>query len=102
MEYVMKTVSLIMFAVFNLTALGSYAVEAQPITDSQTATPAPRRLVLPLDHGPRAQSTTWVNNQLRMRANRDQKLQQDSNRVPSNHSEAAPAKKVVPHESMGE
>jgi hypothetical protein len=100
MEYRMKSVSLIMFAVFNLTALGSYAAEAQPITDSQTAASAPRRLVLPLDHGPRAQSTTWVNKQLR--ANRQQQLQQAANSVPTAETEALHAEQLIPHTSKSE
>lgn len=71
----MKSVSLIIFALLNLTALSSYAAGQQSVADSSNATaPAAQRLVLPLDHGPRAQRTPWLNEQLRVRAAR---LQQE-------------------------
>jgi hypothetical protein len=37
--------------------------------DTQSVqTPAPKKLHLPLDHGPRAEVTPWVNEQRRLRA----------------------------------
>jgi len=49
-----------LLAIFN-----AHAEQQQAAAD----TPAPRR-VLPLDHGPRAQSTPWVNAQIRQREGR--------------------------------
>ncbi len=67
----MKT---IVFVLLNLCAISAYAAEqaAAASTAAAATTPAARRVKLPLDHGPRAQSTPWLNQQTRQRIARRQ------------------------------
>src|SRR5471032_1750205 len=85
-DYIVKKIALIVFALANLTALVSVhasqdtsvaqaiknhqAVIAQQQGASAAPTPAPasKPAVQPLDHGPRAQSTPWLNAQVREHA----------------------------------
>ena len=79
----MKKTALIVFALANLTALVSVHAAQDPsvaqavkhhadvVAQQQGAVPAPvseKPAVQPLDHGPRAQSTPWLNAQAREHA----------------------------------
>jgi len=50
--------------------------------------------VLPLDHGPRAQSTPWVNAQIREREAREAQKAQKAQRPPEAATEPAPVAPV--------
>lgn len=43
----------------------------------------PKRLVLPLDHGPRAQTTPWLNQQRRLRAEQKARAKTEAKGVPT-------------------
>jgi hypothetical protein len=99
----MKFVSLIVLGLFNLGVLGGCAAASElSVADAVPATaPAAQRLVLPLDHGPRAQSTPWFNEQLRQRALRQQHEQPADSRAASDASAPAPAAPAVQRDSSG-
>jgi len=80
--------SLIRITFLAASLLAMFNVHASPeaTADSQ---PAPRR-VLPLDHGPRAQSTPWVNAQMRQREARAAAAVRPSAPAEA-HADAAPA-----------
>jgi hypothetical protein len=103
LEYAMKSASQIVFALFTLSAISGYAAAGEPsAADAMPAVaPTAQRLVLPLDHGPRAQSTPWLNQQLRQRALHEQREQQAASSAPSAGSVPAPAEHAVHHESTG-
>jgi len=63
----MKTIIFALFAASNIVAIHSaMAAEEQQIPETQKHIAV--KLKLPLDHGPRAEVTPWVNQQRRLRA----------------------------------
>jgi hypothetical protein len=73
-EYEMKVISnmkvgLCGAAILLGMACSAQAAQDQTSNDTQSVqAPAPKKLHLPLDHGPRAEVTPWVNEQRRLRA----------------------------------
>ena len=62
----MKKLTIASLIIFNIAA--SSAAFAQESAQMSPASATPKKLVLPLDHGPHAQVTQWTNEQTRMRA----------------------------------
>lgn len=61
----MKKLTIASFIIFNIAASSAaFAQESTQVSPAST----PKKLVLPLDHGPHAQVTQWTNEQTRKRA----------------------------------
>src|SRR5471032_3298446 len=98
-DYIVKKIALIVFALANLTALvlvhaAQDPSTAQAVKDHQAAMAQQqgevppvqaKHAVQPLDHGPRAQSTPWLNAQVREHAAQAKLAAHDS----STHSSAS-------------
>ena len=84
----MKTLA---FALINLCAISAYAADKADAPPTAAA-PAAAHAKLPLDHGPRAQSTPWLNEQTRQRlARQPQQQQQQQPEQAAAHAAAQPA-----------
>lgn len=53
-------------------------IGAAMILTACASTDGPKRLVLPLDHGPRAQTTPWENKQRILRAEQEAKAKENA------------------------
>ncbi|ELX08342.1 MULTISPECIES: hypothetical protein [Oxalobacteraceae] len=53
-------------------------IGAAMILTACASTAGPKRLVLPLDHGPRAQTTPWENKQRILRAEQEAKAKENA------------------------
>ena len=89
----MKT---IVFVLLNLCAISAYAAEQADAASTAAAatTSAALRVKLPLDHGPRAQSTPWLNQQTRQRIARQQQQQLAQSAQSTSQGVAQPAASV--------